>query len=332
MRKNLFIAAMVILAMASCSKNEVIENQNSNNLINFKPYVANSVKGVDIADVGALEAVGFKVYGSYKTDDPVSTNLSKFNAIFFNGEDVTYTTAWDYRNPKYWPSKGSLDFIAIGNNVEKVNNEPTTGQYQFTSTGTSVPSIKFTTSADPTLQKDLIASTLLGQTSTTNGGTTTFTFGHLLSKIDVMVENTAANTTLKVTAVKFTDIMPTGTYNFTDWNPSGTAAVNVLALPEEGVTITNGTLVKVNTDNGGLIIIPQPMTKIQITYTFTDNNNSNQEIETKTAEIDLATGTPSWVKNTHYTYTLSITPKSSLINFDVDKVEGWTPQSSSNVI
>lgn len=312
MRKKLFIATMAILAMASCSKNEVVPNQNPNNLISLKPYVSNSVKAEDANNALIQTAgIGFNVYAWYNTGAASTAITADFRPSFMDSQNVTYNAgAWTYSPAKYWPANGSVDFIAVGNNAT----------YAFTKDAS--PAIEFTASATPADQKDLVVSAeQFGKTAT--DAAISFKLKHLLSKIDVQVKNTS-ELTLEVTAVKFTGIAPTATYDLVagTWStPTGTVADNVITI-KSGLTFAKDNAVKVHENNEGLIIIPQDATSIVIEYTFKANGVLVDDCTGANAiTIDL-TGNTAWAKNAYSTYTLAITPKAKEVKFEAD-VENW---------
>lgn len=311
MRKNLFIAAMSILAIAGCSKNEVVENQNPNNIINFKPYVANSTKAVD-ATTAKLQESGFNVYAWYNTGVATSAITSDFRPNFMDNITVEYNGGtWSYSPEKYWPATGTLDFIAVGNNA------------QYTFTKDASPAIEFTAATDPTQQTDLVVSTEHVAKESTDAAIN-FTLKHILSKIDVKVTNTS-DLTLDVSSIKFTSILPTATYDLVagTWGTAtGNTTDNAITI-KSGLTFTKNTPVPMHESNGGLIIIPQNATGIAIEYQFKQGDNivddcTGDKVKTITLTEAFATGK-------YYTYTLSLTPNAKKITLGASVEEWGTP-------
>lgn len=118
--KKLFLAALAVVAIASCAKNEVTEIEN-NDQITFQTVVGPNTKAM-------IDGT------TYDTTDPSFGTYAYYNAgtsVFPSGaedyipeSEVSYVAPnWATATPYYWPKNGSLTFFSfspfsIKNNVE----------------------------------------------------------------------------------------------------------------------------------------------------------------------------------------------------------------------
>lgn len=350
MKNLLFTAVAVVLLLSSCSKEEVTKSTNVD-AIGFKTFVGTTTKAQD-ATIATLEDadVGFNVYAWHRENviDPIAIN-SGFVANYMDKVEVKKTSSWTYSPLKYWPTTGYLDFLAVGNNVARVDGPGiNTGEYLFTATGGGNPTIKYVCSATPANQKDLLVAESLNKTK--SDGTVHFEFKHILSKIDIKVKAacTDPNLQLKINSIKFTGINGTGTYDLVNksWSVEvAPAVINVgLNLPfSQNGNLTGNDFISPQAADGGLIIIPQAMDNIEVEYQFLQKDNDDnytQVIVDHTGgakiTIDLTKDEPlaSWEPGKKYLYNLSFefnpAENNSVINFTVDSVTDWTSAADSD--
>ena len=131
MRKFLFLAGAVILAMTSCDKTEgVLNTRKSDSAISFRPLAAVQTKSDPITKYGT-ETGDFCVYAWYQATEksatftPVNnTNTSQPEnyTLYMNKVTCTYTPgdkdanegtgSWMPSTTYYWPKNGKLTFSA----------------------------------------------------------------------------------------------------------------------------------------------------------------------------------------------------------------------------
>jgi hypothetical protein len=101
MKKFLAIAAIAVLALASCTNLEVIENSGSTSPIGFGTYSHLSTKAT-IADIKSLQETGFGTYSYKLADNTYSSFMTNLQVK---------TAEWTYSPIMYWPDPTeTLDF------------------------------------------------------------------------------------------------------------------------------------------------------------------------------------------------------------------------------
>ena len=102
MKKTVFIAALAVVAMASCTKNErKVPSTGSDAVISFQPVVANATKAGYITDDSIAPSEGsstfkFKVYAWYtdRAEMDASTNSTSATK-YMDGVEVSYKAGHD---------------------------------------------------------------------------------------------------------------------------------------------------------------------------------------------------------------------------------------------
>ena len=180
------IAAMAALTLVSCSSedlNSLSDNSSKNEAISFDGYLGRSAVSVNgsrgsVLDLPALQGEngGFGVFGNYS-----STGGQKFGFNLFDNVQVTYSSStepakWTYKDTKYWPTEGHIDFLAYA-------------PYDSKQKLIGNSKLNFTVSSTVTDQKDLLWDNAANQTKTKNK--VKFTFKHALAKIGYSVKSNA---------------------------------------------------------------------------------------------------------------------------------------------
>ena len=185
MYKNFFmgIAAMAALTLVSCSSddlNSFSDNSSKNEAISFDGYLGRSAVAVNGSRGSVLEITdlqnsteGFGVFGKH-------TNGQVNDYNFFKNQPVTYKNSkWTYSPLKFWPTQGSIDFLAYAPYVkgQKLND--------YTST------FVFTVENEVAKQTDLLWANAKGQTKDNISSTekkVKFHFAHALSRLGYTVK------------------------------------------------------------------------------------------------------------------------------------------------
>ena len=118
------IAAMAAMTLVSCSSddlNSLSDNSSKNEAISFDGYLGRSAVAVNgsrgsVVKIDDLQNSkdGFGVFGNYSS----TGNTPNYGNNLFTNEQVTYSssnttsTKWAYKNTKYWPTEGHIDFLA----------------------------------------------------------------------------------------------------------------------------------------------------------------------------------------------------------------------------
>ena len=197
------IAAMAALTLVSCSSDDLDSfsgNSSKNEAISFDGYLGRSAVAVNgsrgsVLDKTQLQSEGFGVFGNYN-----STGGQNFGSNLFNNEKVTSSSStepatWTYKNTKYWPTEGYINFLAYAPYLEgKTLKDNTTS------------CIDFSVEGDVTKQKDLLWANAKNQTKANNSGANKvkFTFNHALSKLGYTVKLKADYAGATITLTKIT--------------------------------------------------------------------------------------------------------------------------------
>lgn len=311
--KKIFFALIAVVAMASCSKDEVIEVNREQ--IGFgEAFVDNGTRadysfGNDIQE--------FKVYG---------TLTGSGNTVqIFNGADVTRPTGletgvydptmpWLCDETQYWVPSASYKFAAI------VDGEATAT--------TGLPeTIPFTvTDGDgDLLYAEATATTNVDGTPSVNP--VAFTFNHLLSKIQFTIANKmAANYSIEVTGITVTGAKKDGLYTIgttfenSTWTTTTEDTVPSLTFGTTDVIASNGTDGASETHQ--ILPVQQTLT-VAIAY---DINYKGTKVASTTKSGNIPAQT--YQKNTVYNITANI--DATKIQFSVNAVDGFN-SSAGNI-
>lgn len=336
MKKILITVAMIAaIVMSSCSKNEVLDPENSN-LISFKTYNSQTTKVVEDVTLDQLKTNGFNVQG----------RLTAGGVQFMTERNATWdTSAWEYDGAlMYWPVVDSIDFLAVNRDNDKVKM----GEISSFIGNTTAPTVTYSQAAAVKDQKDLVIAYAPNSEKGSNGAVA-LKFKHALSKISATVkaQSTDTNLTLKVNSITFKKVQPKGVCTISGntttatsfiWVASETGADLALGLTATPVEIA-GIAFPIFTDvlkatEGHAMIIPQAMTSIVIDGIW------EQTVGGKTVVVDDFSGanaktvelTGTWAANKHYTYNFTITPNVTAITFTVDEIDGWDSIASAHEI
>ena len=311
--KKIFFALFAVLAMVSCSNEEVIE-VNREQIAFGEIFVDNATR----ADYSSGETVdAFKVYGTVQTS-VATTPTQIFNGADVERNDKANGVAWDCNGTaQYWLPSSTYNFAAIVD-----------GEAVATST---LPATINHAVADGAANKDLLYATA---TITTNAnavpnnvntnGVVAFDFSHLLSKLQFNIVN-ATNQNYKVTSISVSGVAQDGIYTVDGgtWAKNGNATTT-LTFVTDPVDVAGSATVEVS-EARQLLPVPVAQTlNVTITYDVYDNKGNKSGTLTKTGTI-----TETFVKNTVYAVTLTIS--GSAINFSFKTVSGWTEVGDNNI-
>ena len=302
--KKIFFAVVAVVAMASCSNEEVIE-VNREQIAFGEVFVDNATR----ADYSTGKTVNaFKVYGTVS------------GTQIFNGANVTRGSktngeAWGCDGAaQYWLPSSIYNFAAIVDGVATAT--------------TALPATIPFTVADGAGNLDLLYATATvttdpnaTPTGVNNNGVVAFDFSHLLSKLQFKIKN-ETNQKYQVTSISVTGVAQDGTYNV----GAGTWAQNgatTTTLTFGTATVAGGATVAAS-EARQLLPVAQTLA-VTINYDVYDASDNVVGSLTKTGTI-----TETFVKNTVYTVTATISGKA--INFTFSgNVGGWTEDNNLTI-
>lgn len=212
MKKTVFIAALAVVAMASCTKNELkVPANGTDAVISFQPVVANATKADYLTTANMKDkCTSFGVFAWYPQGGGEMTASTENGTRYMDNVKVTYKTfddtndaglgTWAPGTPYYWPKNGKLSFDAYAPASAHADENPGAGKGTFTSDIKNGLQIANYTVAELGSQYDLLYSTRALNKNTSNGGNSgnvtydgvDIAFNHALAAIEVKAV-TAAN-------------------------------------------------------------------------------------------------------------------------------------------
>lgn len=301
MKKFFFCAAAAIVALASCSKTQVVYNDAPQE-IGFKAVTGAITKAVQTKN-NFTQDMGVIAYQSGKTD-------VYFTNAQFVEKTVDATTTWNGETPKYWPIDSSLDFFVYS-------------PYQasgVTPTNTANPKTLAVEVADNSSEQyDYLYSTAYITGKSKTSGNISVDFDHALAYVTV---NFSGEDVITLSKAKLNGTYQSGTYTVTygdptsvEWSSQGTSKDLDLPVGELTTDYTQSWLVVPedghNVDN-----------TISFNYTIAgmDGNSISKSIPL----------TETWAAGTHYTYNVTI--GANEIKFTVNSVDGWATGGTTTTI
>lgn len=330
MKKNVFlwVAVFAVGAMSSCSVDKVVDQAEAR-YIGFDAF-ANKVTRNKPAD---FPHETFGVWGAYNSAA----------SVVFTNKTVTYQSgdgSWSYGTPEPWVSGQTYEFAAIAPYVNGASYDYGTDKYTLG---------QITVDATEANQIDYMTATPINNHSS---GTSpvSFVFNHILSKIDFIFKPRTASednthwqspVRIEITKIELADVPTTNTYATDAWGElgktsDGTNKTITTDFTDDNPSVTTSydgsSTTKPTAKTFDWLVVPQGTTAGSITKTLTitcdvyDNATSGGTLlkGNATASVGITT---SWVKNTYYTYTVSIGAdilgENPYITFDVASVKDW---------
>lgn len=318
--KKILLISVVFVTLFSCTKNDLLEDFSSIDIIKYKSYSTQITKSESNDSADELKNTGFVVNATFSNKD----------ILYIDNDLVTYNGIWNsVGTQKEWPSNSNLSFLAMGNNESVYNLEIAKN-----------PSFGYSISNNVNSQKDLLIAyspnLAKGDNSTAN-----LKFRNALAKISVMVkaETNDPTLSLEITQIEIQGVSTEGkcivssTLNNTapfDWTLNNERSNISLGLNTESATIKGGTSTynDILSSNGHAMVIPQKMTSIIIKGVWKQNIDGYSTIvedfttDATSKTIHLEENKEEWLADSNYVYKLNLTPNVTAISFDAT-VLGW---------
>lgn len=343
MKKFFFVVALLVV-VASCTKNEVIPQNDGNNEITYltapltkaSPFVTSN---------------RFYSYAYLLTSGNWATNSSSSSLYINEAEIYHQTSVWKAAQSYYWPKNdgSSLTFFAWSNGtgtlVDAIGECSNTKGVQFPNYNVSEAGNK---------NKDMmVAEIAADKTANTNSGVVPTLFYHVLSSLEIKAKVAASydgvtfkvkNITLKDNSVQGTYTqgvdatkLPTAAGTWAQASPVVTADLQV--YDNAGLTLTTSEQALAATDADYRILLPHEFADselMQITYdivtTVTPGTPPVTVTETVTVSKKLSeiftenTPDESWEAGKKYTLTITLSMNEILWD---PAVEAWEPGTGS---
>ena len=327
----LWLAAAVLVAMTSCSKNEETNPEaNTGKAIGFKTFVNQVTKGTPMG--GTTYTTGsFGVLAYYTTADNWATNAATATPNFMYNQKVDVTSgAGTYAPAKYWPA-GENDkvsffayspYAAAGGAITLPANS-----------ATGAPVLTYTVPATVADQADLMTAQAVNKTSA--DGTVKFVFSHALTQVKFSAKIDAAlpdATTVNIKSLQFDGLQMTGTVALADGTVTATGAANgtftwdALATTFTGAAAT--TAQELTEAGNVMMLLPQTLgttQKVTLSYevVVTDAAVAGGKVTTPcTKEITLP-GSPAWASGKVINYVLTLGVDASKVDISAEIGTDW---------
>ena len=313
MKKFFFCAAAAIVALASCSKTQVVYS-GAPEEISFK------------AVTGAITKAEQKE--TLEGDMGVFAFVNKTSDVYFENKQFTGTTVWT--GGQYWPLQSNLDFVVYApfgsasyrDKTLTVSGVDNTGKTTIDGQTDYMYGAEYYDDTDGKgYSKERVATNLK----------------HALAK--VTLNFFGSNVTVNSVSLETPTLKGSYTVNYgveapsvpvADWGNPAAEATNLQlteisdaelaeAVVDDPNTADVNEAVLAKTASVSIMVVPAADSDILITYTI---NGTDDELD---AEIPL-TGT--WATGTHYIYNITITP--DVIEFSAPSVNNWSTGTGSD--
>lgn len=250
MKKNLLFLASGLIILASCSKDELIEVNNSGN-IKFRPAIGAVTRANNVLNKSNMGSFKVTAYSDAETSN-------FFTDLEVESKDQGNT--WNTKKTYYWPTSGTLKFFAYSpkdiSNVSIDNN--------------SQKIADFSPAEDVATQKDVVVSVNTGTKEQNEQSGVNINFKHILSQIEVQAKCSNPNIQVEVKGIKLCQIPSKSTFTFpssiteqsfeipqTQWSTPNTAKDYSISL-ESIITLNDGA--QNITGSNNFQMIPQQLT------------------------------------------------------------------------
>ena len=300
MKKFFFCAAAAIVALASCSKTQVVYNDAPQE-IGFK-----AVTGVMTKALGEEAYDNMGVFASNSADDSEYFD----NTEFVEGTDNVWTGA----TAQYWPLEGSLDFALYAPFSNSADRD-------FANNTLSIVVDNYRAQTDWLYGTEVI-------TDSKKNTAMPVTLRHALAKIKATV--TADLAGLKVISLVVTETVQNGTLtvDYTETDNDQTEGDDRLSwdiaddvITKDWTLIGENTLAKDSPVEGYCYVIPSEQTSLELTYSLPESQTPLTYTHTF--------GNASWVDGKSYTYNIKIGVNE--IKFEPN-VDNWAIEIADDII
>ena len=314
--KKVFIgAAAMIIALASCSKISVVNNDAPQE-IGLKA-IAGTMTKAPITAFG--EGTNMGVYADYKGAATGSVYQAYFADFEFHNNESSWVGWNGSHSPKYYPVSGTLDFFAYSPKCAAI----TAGR-----DGETGLTFAYTLNDNKTNQYDVLVSEIRSGVTKPNTATdVAIKFKHALSLIDINVKKTGT-AVIVVKSITLTGTNHAGTATVTyDANRVNETfpAISWVATDALGSDLINTGLTLGNdfsdyNTGADLLVVPTIGVEKSMTIVYTIDGGIDLS-----HTFSLGT-TGNWEPSTKYTYNITVGPLEITIDPSITE---WTPAAPS---
>ena len=314
MKNSLFLlGAAAVVALSSCTKNEVLEVA-ENRAIGFdNAFIDNPVRAA-IDNVDGLTS--FYVFGGFNSQ---YTNVYNNTAVTRGGNTGEYT--WTPKYPAYWQINQTYTFDAYAANAMIADATCDANGVKFPTAVTvdGTNDIIVAAATDQPVDEDFLAAPEKVK----------FTFKHTLSQVKFTFQTEIQNVNFTVTNVNLNNAATSGTYASSLWT-NGEQNKTYAANDVSGKISS-----ALGQSTSPIIVMPQAMNTTQtVTFDLKAEGGiafEKNTITVKMPSIDLEEGKS-------YNFIAKLTAKNidpdneyKEIQFEVEEVSGWTPATGGDL-
>lgn len=362
MKKSLLFAALAVVAMASCTKNELkVPSTGSDAVISFQPVVANATKATYLTTANMKDQCNeFGVFAWYGEPDLAASGSAA--TAYMDNVKVTYSAsidedasagagAWAPDSPYYWPKNGTLSFDAYAPASAHATT-PGLGTGKVASTAANGLKIENYTVAALANQYDLLYSTRTKDKVTSTGGSNDtydgvdIAFHHALAAIEVTAKTYENySDAIKLKTITILNAYSKGTFNqnmtnattegTAKWSDHGTEVSYVLFSGDQALSttaLTSSTTPAIS----NAILLPQSFThtpnKVSIKVDYSIKHGSSYLPQTQTFDLSATTvstvAQTDWEMGKRYTYNFIFSLDKV---YFAPKVDDWTIVTVDNI-
>ena len=317
MKKFFAIAAIAVLALASCSHNTLDPQSRKAREINFNTVSGPATRTPLSGTVYKTTDPTFGVFCYALTDGKTWAANSADGQAYMDKVEISYNSTdliWEPASVYYWPLSGSLNFTGFSPYAEasKVAYAPGTKVMTVTNYVAAGTTAAQTDLMWATTQKDLSdnQSTYTSEITTSTLTGVNMIFHHALSQVKFLVKKADGldDYTVTVNSIVF-NAYSTGTLTVTDDTPVwGSATVDADYDSEGSDVVAPNYSADFAAFGNANMMVPQSLVaatqQFDITYSL---EKSGVDLGSKTVTVDLrTTDVTAWEQNKIYNYNIVI--------------------------
>lgn len=196
MKKHFVLGALAVLALAACTKSEVVELNKGNEISLTAVTGKNLTKAAD-GYCNNAKPTSFDVWAA--TDS--KTYFSK-ETYTLDGGSSTYKSP----SARYWPAT-AVDFFALKNQ---------NGTVSFDASASSITVTGYTVESTPATQKDFLYAVDKSVSKPDGGAAAPLNFRHALSQIEFKAVNANSNIHVVIDELKVVNVFSKGDFSVSD--------------------------------------------------------------------------------------------------------------------
>ena len=367
--KKVFLIAAAVVALAACSKNEVLPSSSINNEISFN--VAPRTKALAAGQIEFNKELTFQTYAYYLPDGQTWASHTDTPKTYIDNAKIQFVDPqWkNATHTYYWPKQGKLTFLSWTAVKEDWTSGGKLGVNYATTDATCAhdSGLKFSFNAETDKNKDILVADIAADKNANEStylatGVPTL-FKHQLSYVvfKVRTDNdyTTAGKKFELNSIKFgASLSKAATYQqiattgvAAGWTETAKGeqeyyngganpkVINYVDLTAEGATVPaltsnytqNLYLPQTFAENGNEVTIQYTITTTEGSSISTEGPSISKDVVTKTFSLNPSTGTKVFTTwEPGKKYTCTLTFSLDEITWD-PAVQDWDPVTAADI-